>query len=315
MRSQLNWSSLSRTPVLFVLLALFWGTSFVAIEVGLEFFPPVLFAAIRYAAAGAIVLAYAVATTDDPLPRTKNDFLAVATVGVFVIAGYHALLYLGELHVSGAVASVVVSLSPVLTAAFAAPLFVEEHLDRLGVAGLVAGFVGVAVVANPGATSLLSASVGGLGLVLLGAASFAVGAVLTRAFDAEMPLRALEGWGMLLGSAVLWAVAFGRGESLAAIHWTDTALLSLVYLTVVSGVVAFLVYFELLSRVGATEINLVGYLEPVVATLMSWLILGELVESTTMVGFAAIFLGFALLKRELLLDAALSVRTATRSRS
>ncbi|MFC4357241.1 DMT family transporter [Halobium salinum] len=282
--------------MLFALLALFWGTSFVAIEVGLEFFPPVLFAAIRYGAAGAIVLAYAVATVDDPLPRTKNDLLAVATVGTFVIAGYHALLYLGELQVSGAVASVVVSLSPVLTAAFAAPLFVEEHLDRLGVAGLVAGFVGVAVVANPGATSMLSSSVGGLGLVLLGAASFAVGAVLTRAFDAEMPLRALEGWGMLLGSGVLWVVSLVRGESMSAIHWTDTAVFSLVYLTLVSGVVAFLIYFELLSRVGATEINLVGYLEPVVATAMSWLLLGHLVAASTLAGFVAIFAGFALLK-------------------
>ncbi|MFC6726044.1 EamA family transporter, partial [Halobium palmae] len=73
MRSNPNWRNLSRTPVLFALLALFWGTSFVAIEVGLEFFPPVLFAALRYGGAGVVVLAYALATTDRPLPRTRRD--------------------------------------------------------------------------------------------------------------------------------------------------------------------------------------------------------------------------------------------------
>jgi drug/metabolite transporter (DMT)-like permease len=300
MRSSDTWSYLSRTPVLFALLAVLWGSSFVAIEVGLAFFPPVLFAAIRYGGAGAIVLGYAVATTDRPLPRSRDDLLSVAAVGVFLIAGYHALLYLGEQQVSGALAAVVVSLSPVLTAAFAAPLFVEEHLDRLGVAGLLAGFLGVGVVANPGATSLLSAGVGGLGLVLLGATSFAAGSVLARAFDAGMPLRALEGWGMVLGSGLLLAVGVARGESFAAIQWTGVAVVSLGYLTLLSGVVAFLVYFELLSRVGATEINLVGYLEPVVATLMSWLLLGHLVAASTLAGFAVIVTGFALVKHRAL---------------
>jgi len=312
MKSNEVWSLLSRTPALFALLALLWGTSFVAIEIGLVFFPPVLFAAIRYGSAGAIVLGYAVATTDRALPRSRDDLLSVAAVGVFVIAGYHALLYLGEQQVSGAVAAVVVSLSPVLTAAFAAPLFVEEHLDRLGVAGLVAGFLGVAVVADPEATSLLSTGVGGLGLVLFGAASFAAGSVLTRAFDAGMPLRALEGWGMLLGGGLLWAVGVARGESFAAIQWTGTAVLSLVYLTLLSGVVAFLVYFELLSRVGATEINLVGYLEPVVATLMSWLLLGHLVATSTLAGFAVIFAGFALVKHRVVGRLLRSVATPRR---
>jgi drug/metabolite transporter (DMT)-like permease len=69
-------------------------------------------------------------------------------------------------------------------------------------------------------------------------------------------------------------------------------------------VVAFGVYFALLDRVGPTQLNLVGYLEPVAAALFGWLLLGDLVDAPTVAGFAAIFAGFALVKRRALGDLA-----------
>lgn len=309
------WRNLSRTPVLFVLLAVMWGTSFVFIKIGLEHFPPVLFAAVRYDVAGLVMLAYAVTTVDRWRPRGREEWLSVVIAGAFVIAGYHALLYLGEQHVSGAVAAIVVSLSPVLTAAFASVALSEERIHGLGLVGLASGFLGVVVVADVDPGSLAGANVAGIGLVFAGAVCFALGTVLSRPLKTSLPARTVQGWAMVLGAGMLHVVGAARGESFAAVEWTTATVISLVYLTFVSGVVAFMLYFHLLDTIGPTELNLIGYLEPVVATLMSWLVLGELVESTTMVGFAAIFLGFALLKRELLLDAALSVRTATRSRS
>ncbi len=309
------WRNLSRTPVLFVLLAVMWGTSFVFIKIGLEHFPPVLFAAVRYDVAGLVMLAYAVTTVDRWRPRGREEWLSVVIAGAFVIAGYHALLYLGEQHVSGAVAAIVVSLSPVLTAAFASVALSGERIRGLGLVGLASGFLGVVVVADVDPGSLAGANVAGIGLVFAGAVCFALGTVLSRPLKTSLPARTVQGWAMVLGAGMLHVVGAARGESFAAVEWTTATVVSLVYLTFVSGVVAFMLYFHLLDTIGPTELNLIGYLEPVVATLMSWLVLGELVESTTMVGFGAILLGFALLKRELLLDAALSVRTATRSRS
>ena len=111
-----------RNVVLFSLLALSWGGSFVAIEIGLEHVPPLLFAGLRYALAGVIVLGYAAVVTDRLRPVGRAEWLAVIVAGVFVIALYHGLLYIGEQYVSGAIAAVVISLSPVLTAVFASLL-------------------------------------------------------------------------------------------------------------------------------------------------------------------------------------------------
>ena len=297
---------------MFVLLATLWGGSFVAIEIGLHYFPPLLFAGLRYAVAGAIILGYAAVATDRWRPRAREEYLAVAVAGALVIAGYHALLYLGELHVSGAVAAVVVSLSPVLTAGFAA-LVLDERLTLGKGIGFALGVAGVVVVAGFDPTDAATASALGVGLVFLGGTCFALGAVLSRPLQADLPAAPLEGWAMVGGAGLLSAGGALRGESLSAIHLTPTAVWSFLYLTLASGVVAFLLYFRLLDRIGPTRLNLVGYLEPVVATLLSWVLLGELIGPATVGGFLAIFAGFAVLHRRELGQLAVGLRSRLRT--
>lgn len=292
-----RFGSAGRDAALFLALACFWGTSFVAIEVGLPYFPPMLFAGVRYAAAGAIILGYAAVSADRLLPRGRDEYLSVVVAGGLIIGTYHGLLYLGQMHVPGAVSSVIVSLSPVLTAVFAA-LVLDESLDRFGALGFLFGIAGVVVVADPDPANLLSADVLGIGLIFLGCVTFALGAVLTRPLRSGLPTESMQAWAMLVGAVVLFAASLGRGESVANIEWTVTAVASLAYLTLVSGVVAFLIYFTLLDRIGATEVNLIGYLEPVVASTVSWALLNHAVDGQTFVGFLAVFVGFALVKRD-----------------
>ena len=301
MISSRSRSLLSYTPLMFVLLAILWGGSFVAIEVGLHYFPPLLFAGIRYSVAGAIILGYAVVVADRWWPADRHEWLSVGVVGGFIIAGHHAFVYLGEQYVSGAIAAVVISLSPVLTAAFAA-VVLDERLTPVKVAGFVLGIAGVAVVADLGPANMLSTNVVGVGLVFAATVCFALGSVLVRPFRTDLPVTAMQGWAMVGGSAALFAVGGLRGESLTAIEWTATGAASLAYLTLLSGVVAFAIYFALLDEVGAAQLNLVGYLEPVVATLFGWALLGQLVDAKTAAGFAIIFAGFALVKRRALTD-------------
>ena len=287
---------------MFLLLAAFWGTSFVAIEVGLPYFPTMLFAAIRYTIAGLLVLGYAVVSTDRWRPRDRTEWLGVLVSATFIIAGYHALLYLGVGRVSGALAAVVVSLSPVLTAGLASTLDIDEGLGTIGIVGLLSGFLGVVVVANPDPSNVLSTGIVGILLVFLGGLCFALGSVLTRPIRTDLPAQSMQAWSMLLGSGMLFGVAALRGESIAAIRWTAPALASLGYLSVISGAIAYAFYFDLLDEMGPTEINLIGYLEPVVATTLSWLFLGTIISTTTVTGFAAIFAGFVLIKRRTFAD-------------
>ncbi|WP_158058340.1 DMT family transporter [Halorussus halophilus] len=292
---------------MFLLLGLLWGSSFVTIDVGLEFFPPVLFAALRYYVAGLVVLGFAVWTTDRWRPRTRADWTVAVLVGALMIAGHHALLYIGQQYVSGPVAAVVISLSPLLTAVFSVFLL-DERLTGLGVVGFALGLLGVSLVAQPNPDKILSANVRGIAIVFVAAAVFALGSVLTRPLESNLPARSVQAWGMLVGAPILHFASLARGETFAAIQWTPTATASLVYLALVCGAGAFLIYFELLDLLGPTEINLIGYLEPVAATLLSWVLLGQLVDPLTAAGFVVIFSGFACIKRRALADLVSGVR-------
>jgi drug/metabolite transporter (DMT)-like permease len=289
--------SRTSTTALFLLLGLLWGGSFVAIEVGLPYLPPVLFASYRFYIAGVAILGYAFVTTDHWRPRDRAEWFIVGITGVLIIGATHAFLYLGVPFISGDVAAIIISFSPVLTAVFAS-VVLNDRLTGLGVAGFLCGMAGIGLISKPDPSNLLSANVVGVGLVFLSATFWALGGVLTRPFRTELPVQSLQAWGMLLGAPLLHGVALARGESIVAVTWTSTAVWTLAYLGIMAGAVAFLIYFELLDRLGAAEINLIGYLEPVAATVISYLLLGRLIDVHSLAGFVAIFAGFVLIKRD-----------------
>jgi drug/metabolite transporter (DMT)-like permease len=288
-----------RNLALFLVLAAVWGSAFMAIKAGLEYFPPVLFAAIRYDVAGVVMLAYAAWVVDDPLPRTRGQWALVAVGSTLLIAGYHALLFLGESDpaVTSAAAAVIVSLSPVLTTGFARLLLPDERLTVVGVVGLCLGLLGVVVLARPDPGAVLAGGVVAKLLVFAAATSFALGSVLTRWIDATLPTETMEAWSMVGGALLMHAVSLALGESLADVTVSVRGLLALAYLSLAASALGFLVYFDLLDRLGAVEINLVSYVAPVFAALAGWLFLQERLSVATAAGFVLIFVGFLLVKR------------------
>ncbi len=294
----------SRNVLLFVLLSAIWGSAFMAINLGLEFFPPVTFAAIRYDIAGVVMLAYAFWVADNPVPTSRGEWGLVAIGAVFLFAVYHALLFVGQSDpaVTSAIAAIIISLSPILTTGFARALLPSERLTVLGIVGLLLGLAGVVVLAEPDPANLTGESTVAKLLVLAAAASFALGSVLTRRVEAELEIETLSGWAMLLGGLLMHVIALALGESPAAIEWTTEAMLSLVYLSIVASAVGFLIYFDLLARLGPIEINLVSYVAPVFAAISGWVFLAEGLSVTTVGGFVLIFAGFVLIKRRAIQD-------------
>ncbi|WP_434521811.1 DMT family transporter [Halorubrum sp. AS12] len=289
-----------RNLSLFLVLAAVWGSAFVAIKAGLEYFPPVLFAAFRYDVAGLVMLAYAAYAVDDPIPRGRDAWLEVLSGAVFIIAAYHAFLFVGETDpaVTSAVAAVIVSLSPLLTTVFARVFLPAERLTAVGGLGLGIGLVGAVVLANPDPANLTGGGTVAKLLVLLAAASFALGSVLSRASDADISIETMEAWAMLLGAGLTHLISLALGESVADAVWNAESLLALGYLSIVASGIGFLIYFDLLDRLGPIEINLVSYVAPVFAAVVGWRVLGEEITATTVAGFLIICVGFGLVKRD-----------------
>lgn len=200
-----------RLPVgAFLTLGALWGSSFVVINIGLPYFPPLQFAGFRFLIARVAILGYARYSTPRWRPRTRSEWTLTGVAGGFIIAGHHAFLYLGQQHVSGAVEAIIVSLSLVLTAVFAIAIL-NNRLAIPDVLGFVFGILGVFLVAQPGipessnlpilarlaaleSGALLAGDAIGVTTVFLGASCFALGAVLTRPIETDLPKRSPCNW-------------------------------------------------------------------------------------------------------------------------
>lgn len=288
-----------RNVSLFALLALIWGTSYPAIEVGLRSLPPILFAALRYDIASVVLFGYALATRRRWRPAGRAEWQLIAIGGTLLIGVHFALLFVGQAYVPSAIGAVMMSLVPVITPAFAVPLL-QKRLSPPEIGGITIGLLGVLVVANPGASGGdLGGRLVGVGLLFLSAVSFAVGSVLTARYEVSLPLPAMQAWMTFVGAGVLHLLSTGfepaPSTASVAIPSLDV-LVALSYLAVVASAAGFLLYFDLLGRLGPSEVSLVSYLVPVVAAVSGWLAFGEAITGTTLVGFCVIFAGFAILE-------------------
>lgn len=284
-----------RTLGLFLALAAVWGTSFVAIKAGLESLPPLLFAALRYDIASVVLLVYAGFTAGRWRPRLREEWTLVGLGGTLLIGVHFALLFVGQQYVSGAIASVVLSLTPVVTPLFALLVLPDERVSPMQALGIAFGLVGVVVIAQPSPDAVGEEL---LGVVLLvgSALSFAFGTVLTRRFSVALRVAPMQAWMMVVGAAILHAMSAFAGESVVGIEWSAGALASLLYLAVVASAGGFLVYFGLLEDLGPNEVSLVNYVVPVFAALGGWVLLNEAITGATLAGFGVIALGFAFIK-------------------
>ncbi|WP_436346490.1 DMT family transporter [Natronorubrum sp. FCH18a] len=288
-----------RTPLTFLLVGAIWGTTFPAVRAGVEVVPPVLFAAIRFDVTALLILGYAAARGRRVRPR-RGEWAGILAGGTLLIALHHALLFAGQQYVTSAVAAVVVATVPILTAGLSRLLLPSTALGAVGAVGLGLGFLGTAIVADLDPSALYTAESLGVVLVLAAAVAFALGAVLTQRTRTELPVASLQGWMMLAGAPILHVASLSLSEP-QSVEWTPTAALALLYLVPIAGGLGYLLYFDLLDRIGSVELNLVSYLLPVFAAFVGWFALNEALKPTTIAGFVVVAIGFALIKRHALI--------------
>lgn len=289
-----------RTILLAVAASVFFGGTFVAAKAGLGYFPPLLFVALRFDIAAVALLSYAVVTAsrDELIPRTRGDAVGILATGTLAIGLTNALLFVGQQYATSGVASIVFSLNPILTPVFAAALLSDERLSGRGAVGMVLGLVGVALVVGLDPSNLLGGGLLGKSILFVGAVSGALGSVLIRWADGTLSSTVRTAWGLPFGALLCHLFSWSAGESAAAIAWEPVAVLSLAYVGIFAGALAYIAYFGLLDATGAIRANLIFYVTPVVATLGGWALLGETISALAVAGFLTIFAGFAVIGSE-----------------
>ena len=281
---------------LLLTLGALWGVAFMFITLGLPRFSPLLFAALRFDIAGAVLLAVALARRSPMRPTTRAQWTAIGVAAVLNVGAYHAFLFWGQRFTTPAVAAVIVGLNPVITTALSTWLLTDERVGWHGVVGLALGLAGIVALAALKDGSLLDLQGVGELAVIAAIASWSLGSILVRRTRHGMDVFAFTAWQMLVGAALLHVGALLFDRPYFAV-WDRDGVVSLLYLAVVSSSLGFLLYFTLLERIGPIRTNLVSHVAPVFAALAGWAVLGTPVEPRAFVAFALIVAGFGLVAR------------------
>ena len=280
----------------FLFIACAWGFSFGAVEIGLTSFPPLLLMAFRYDIAGVLLLGYAVMESEQWLPTTRADLIAISGGGLFWIALGNGVWFVGQSLTSSVLSGVMFSLIPIMTTVFSWLLLPDDRLTPLSVLGLLLSFLGALVLVWPTGDAIYGSGALGKGLLLAGVGGAALGSVLIRWAPSNLSSVSLAAWSVLVGAGVIHILSDQVGAPWST-DVTMSGVISLLYLSVIATMVVYTLYFALLNRYSAIEMTLVGYLVPPIAAVAGYLLFNEPITIRTISGFAVIIFGFCLMKR------------------
>lgn len=265
-----------------LLLAALWGGSFLMIRVASPVLGPLPLVDMRVFLAGGALLLYALAIGKRPALRARGR--AFLTLGALNAALPFTLIAFAELHLSASLAAILNATTP-LFAALAAAVWLGQRLTPTRVLGLLLGVLGVAALVGWQAIPITPLVLASVGLSLLAALLYALGGIYAGRTFAGVPSLTLAIGQQLAAGIWLLPVALA---SASGSRITLGAVVAMLVLALAGTSLGYLLYFDLIARVGATNTLSVTYLVPVFGVFWGRVLLGEAIHLGTIVGLAII---------------------------
>ncbi len=278
--------------LIFLALGFMWGSSYLFIKLAVDSFGTFTLIALRLLI-GAAFLWIVLRASRTPLPRDRRAYVHLIVMSVVNITIPFALITWAEQSVDSALAAILNSTVPLLVIVIA-PIFLPDEPIRLnGLLGLAIGFAGVALIVSPGLVGA-SGTVPGQ-LALLGSSlAYAVGNVYARRNVRGLPPMIPAVFQVTFALIIVGLIALVFERPWETSRPDSEAWFSVIWLGILGSGMAYLAYFRLLSRWGATRTSLVAYLLPIVGIVLGFVVLQEPIDVTLIAGTALVIAGVAL---------------------
>jgi drug/metabolite transporter (DMT)-like permease len=281
-----------KIAIAFFAVYVFWGMTYLAMRVAVVEIPPYLMAGGRFVLAGGVLFAWA-RRRGDPAP-TLPQWKAAAMVGGFLLLGGNASVAWAEQRVTSGLAALLIGVMPIWMVSLEW-LRRGSRPSKQVVAGLLLGAIGVGLLVLPqGGEDRMDLL--GAGALILAAASWAWGSVISK--SAPLPKSPFLATSMeMIAGGTLCLVAGTLAGELQEFNLADVsfqAAMAWLYLVIFGSLLAFTAYIWLLGVTTIAKVGTYAYVNPIVAVLLGWAVLGEPVTIRTLVAAAVILLGVAL---------------------
>lgn len=275
-----------------------WGSTYLAIRVAVETLPPFLAAGVRFLVAGVLMYAWLrFRRGADGMKITGSQLRSSALVGSLLLLGGNGLVMVAEQDVPSGLASLIIASTPLWVVLYR--YLARDEVSRGTLMGVAVGFIGVAILVLP-ADRPDGASLAGILLLVIAAASWGNGSFLSSRLDMPTDPAVSTAYQMLLGGAALTLVGFVAGEATRVDvgSFSTRSVVALAYLVLIGSLVAFTAYVWVLQHAPVSKVATYAYVNPVIAIFLGWLVLSEEITTTIVAGATVIVASVAFIVRK-----------------
>jgi drug/metabolite transporter (DMT)-like permease len=280
---------LSKIISVYIMLCLIWGSTWLAIRLGLDSLTPFISAGLRFTLASVIILLF-MKLRRVTVQLDRRSVKLYMLLALFSYAVPFGLVYWGEQYVPSGLAAVLFAVYPFFIALFTYLAMPAEKIGLFKFGGMVVGFSGIVVIFSDQIGGDMSIYVIGMIAIVLSASMQAGIAVTIKKYGHHLDPLSMNFIPMLISGILLLSTGYLL-EDLNSLIFDSNAVLSVTYLALFGSVITFTSYYWLLKHINIILLSLIAFITPVIALLLGWIISGEVLMQHQVIGSAMVLAG------------------------
>jgi len=284
-----------RVQIAFAIASVYilWGSTFVAIRYVAQMLHPAFISGLRYVIASAISMTYLLLRRRS-IRLTGREWWQVTLLGLVMFTINTTLVNYGSKVLSAGLTALFISSIPLFVAVLEAALPGRTSMSKMGWVGTFTGFAGLAILMSRSirGQSLTSATALACAALIVAAAAWAVGSVLSQRMEIKASPLVSSTWQMLIAGSINMLIGLMSG-GLRTSHWTRGAWLATLYLAVFGSLAGYTSYMFLLRNVRLSTVATYAYVNPIVAVLLGWVFLHETLHGSEWLGMGIVLVSVA----------------------
>lgn len=278
-----------------IAVCIIWGTTYLAIRIGVEHIPPMFFAGIRWLVAGSMFLLI-LKQRGKSLP-TKNDLKHITVMGLLMLGMGNGLVVVGEQYISSGLAALLITTVPFWIVGIESFVSKGPKLNSIVILGLVIGLAGVSLIFGNDWKDLLNTEYLFGVLSILGAVvTWSLGSVYSKYRKLTVhPLMSAASQMIIAGTAQIILGLILNEQSVINLH--SDGLLALLYLILVGSIFGYGSYIYAIEHLPLSLVSTYAYINPIIALFLGWIVLNEKVNVFTFIAAAVIIAGVVILNQ------------------
>ncbi|MCX6151362.1 MAG: EamA family transporter [Ignavibacteriales bacterium] len=276
-------------------ICIVWGTTYLAIRIGVEGLPPMLFAGLRWILAGSILFIY-LKLSGYKLPDRK-EFLHISVIGILLLGFGNGLVVVGEQWIESGLAALLITTVPFWIVGLEAFMPGAKKINALVLIGLFLGLAGVTLIFGSNLKYLFEPShIAGIISLMIAVAIWSIGTLYSKYKKLNVHPLMSASVQMLVAGVLQTILGIILGE-LPKLNFQVNSFLAFLYLVTFGSLIGYTSYIYAVTHLPVSLVSTYAYINPVIAVFLGWLVLGETLNLITVIASFVIILGVAIVKR------------------